>query len=143
MNLKKYNKSSGFLVLTLVLLVSASVLIITTGSLLRSISQVNESGDSEQSLKAWSAVNACGEYALGQMATTSGGLPGWNYASTTGESLSVGDETCYIYPVETSGTAKLINASSTVSSFTKKIQINVATNTPRLIISSWKEVADF
>jgi len=138
MNFFSKNKKSnqrGFLVLTMVLLVCATVLIIATGSLLRSISQTNESADSENSLKAWSAVNACGEYALGYLASM------WNYAG--GEPLSVGSSTCYIYPIIASGTSELIRASSTVSGFTKKILIEVATNTPSIVINSWTGVADF
>ena len=132
----------------MVLLVCATVLIISTGILLRSISQVNESADTENSLKAWGAVNSCGEYSLLQMmgsstdATTT--AANWGFASTTGISLPVGDQTCYIYPVVAgSGTNKLIKASSTVNGFTKKIVIDVATNTPTTTVSSWKLVADF
>jgi hypothetical protein len=133
----------GFLVLTMVLLVCATVVIIVTDILLRSIGQANESLDSENSLKALGVVTACGEYALNQISTTTDGRAGWGFASTSGMSLAVGDETCYIYPVTASGTAKLIKASSTVSSFTKKVLIEVSTNTPNLSISSWKGVADF
>jgi hypothetical protein len=136
-------RNKGFLVLTMALVVSAAVLVIATGSMLRSIGGVNETADSEKSLKAWSTVNACGEHALLEMSTTSGGLSGWDYGSTTGESLEIEGETCYIYEVTASGTAKLIKASSTVSGFTKKILIEVATNTPNLVVNSWKEVADF
>ena len=133
-------KQAGFLVLTITFLVCATVLIIITGVILRSIGQVNESADSEASLKAWSVVNACGEYALNQLASTTGS-PGWSYAG--GESLAVGSETCYIYPVESSSLDKLVKASSTISGFTKKILIEVATNTPAVEVDSWAEVADF
>lgn len=142
-NSKSKKNNQGFFTLTMVLLVSVAVLAVVSGMILRSITAINQSADSEMSLKAWSTVNACGEHALLQMSTTSDGLPGWNYASTTGESLSVGSSTCYIYPVETSGADKLIRASSTVSGYTKKILIDVATNTPSLLINSWEEVADF
>ena len=132
--LKNKKNNQGFLVLTMVLLVCAAVLIIATGSLLRSISQTNESADSENSLKAWSTVNACGEYALGQLASN------WTYSDDG--SLNVGSETCY-YTLADSGTSKLIKASSTVAGFTKKILIEVTTNTPKVVINSWTEVADF
>ncbi len=139
---KLYNDQRGFLVLTMVLIVSATVLAISLGILLRSIDQINETNDSEASLKAWSVVNACGEYALGQMATTTETLPGWTY--TGAESLSIGGESCYIYSIESGDLeSKLIKASSTVSSFTKKILIEVATNTPEVLINSWEEVSDF
>jgi hypothetical protein len=134
-------RNGGFLVLTLTLLVSAVILVIVTGSLLRSTRDIIKTADSEKSLKAWSVVNACAEYALGQLASTSDTVLGWSYAG--GNSLSVGGETCYIYPIEASSTSKLIKASSTVANFTKKLLIEVATNTPRMIITSWKEVADF
>jgi hypothetical protein len=141
--LKKNKKNNGgFLVLTMVLLVCAVVLAVATGILFRSIGEANQSADSEKSLKAWGMVNACAEYALAKLATTAGGLPGWAYAGE--ESLDIDTESCYIYPIlDGNNGAKIINASSTVSGFTKKISIEVATNTPRVIVNSWEEVADF
>ena len=134
------SKKGGFLVLTMVLLVSVTILAVATGIFLRSISVVAETADAESSLKAWGAVTACGEYALGQLASSTDSV-GWSYAG--GETRTVGGETCHIYSVTTSGTAKQIMASSTVALFTKKIVIEVATNTPKILINSWAEVADF
>lgn len=140
-------KKSGFLVLTLVLIVCTTVLIVTTGLLLRSISQTRSGADSEKSLKALSTVNACGEYALRQMIASSTNATttamNWEFGSTTGMELNVGSETCYIYPIVASGTDRIIKASSTVSSFTRKILIEVATNSPSMVVSSWQTVADF
>jgi hypothetical protein len=134
-SVKWVKRSGGFFTLTMVLLVCGAVLIISTGIFLRSISQLREGGDSENALKAWSTVNACSEYALGKLA------PNWSYAGA--ESLTIGGQTCYIYAVVASGTSKLIKASSTVSGFTKKVLIEVATNTPSVAINSWSMVADF
>lgn len=132
------------MVLTMVLIVSTTVLAVVTGMMLRSIGEVNQSSDSEKSLKAWAAANACGEYALLQLSSTTD-TTGWGYAGE--ELLTVGDvteaKTCYINEVTVSGTAKLIQASSTVSSFTRKVEITVATNTPTTTVSSWNIVADF
>ncbi len=142
----KAGQNRGFLVLTMVLLVSATVLIVVTGSLLRSISEVNESSDLQMSLKAWSTVNACGEYALLQLASTTDAGDGWSYAGDESQSipLPAGAQLCYIYPIADGDLgAKLIKASSTVSSFTKKILIEVATNTPNIVVNSWTTVADF
>jgi hypothetical protein len=144
----KINKQKGFLALTMILLVCATVLIIVTSILLRSIGQSRETNDSEKSLKAWSAVNACGEYALGQMVASTSATTtaeNWNYAGSQSLNipLSDGGETCYIYPVVASGTTKIIKASSTVSLFTRKIVIEVATNTPTTTINYWNIVADF
>jgi len=138
-------KNKGFLVLTLVLIVCSTILIITTGLFLRSISQTKGGSDSENSLKALGAANACGEYALRQMIASSTDATttesNWNYYGDI--PLLVGAETCYIYPIVASGTDKIIKASSTVSTFTKKILIDVATNSPSMVVSSWKTVADF
>ena len=143
---KKNNR--GFLVLTMVLLISAVVLLISAGVMLRSIGDINQSSDSENSLQAWSTVTACGEYALGQLASTTDSA-GWSYAGDESSdslvpSLELGDETCYIYPIEDGDNgAKIIKASSTVSGFTRKILIEVATNSPSIIVNSWSYVADF
>lgn len=133
-------RKDGFIVLSMVLLVSAVVLAVSTGILFRSISEVRETGDSENSLKAWGVVNACGEYALGQLASTTDSV-GWGYLGD--ESLTIGEETCYIYALEDDNGTKIIKASSTVSSLTKKVLIEVATNTPSVFVNSWTEVADF
>jgi hypothetical protein len=133
-------RKGGFLVLTMVLLVCTSVLAVVTGILLRSIGEINMSGDSENSLKASNVVNACAEHALLHLSTTTDGLLGWNYLGD--EELSVGDEKCYIYTLIGS-TSKTINASSTVDQFTKKVTLVVATNTPNVKVTYWEEVADF
>jgi len=76
------------------------------------------------------------------MSTTTEGQLGWDYAGD--ESLPVGTETCYINTIDDGDNGvKLIKVSSTVSNFTKKILIEVATNTPSVVVNSWKEVADF
>jgi len=136
-------QNKGFFVLTMTLLVLVTVLTIATGILLRSIGELKQTQDSENALKAWSTVNACGEYALGQLATTEGGLPGWDYAGGEPGPLLSDGNSCYIYPVVASGTSKIIMASSTVSEFTRKVLIEVATNTPKLVVNSWRYVADF
>lgn len=143
MALSQNKKEGGFLVLTMVLLVSAVVLAVGAGIMLRSIGEITETSDSEMALKAWSTVNACGEYAVLELSTTTS-HDGWAYGGA--EEVLVGDDNnpCYIYPIEDGGSgAKLIKASSTVSNFTRKLLIEVATNTPSVIINSWELVADF
>jgi hypothetical protein len=136
-------KNGGFLVLTMVLLVCAVVLIVATGVLFRSIGEVNQSAETERSLEAWSTVNACAEYALAKISKEEVGSSGWNY--TGGEPLEIEGNICYIYPIVNNDNdgSKTIKASSTVSGFTKKISVEVATNTPKVKITSWTEVADF
>lgn len=137
-SMDKINLKKGFVALALVLMVNAITLAVATGVFLRSISTSNSNFYEQKSIIAWATVSACGEYAVMKLSTTTSG---WSYAG--GESLSLGGETCYIYPTATSGTSRIIKASSTVSDFTRKILIEVATNTPAILINSWTEVADF
>ena len=137
------NKQGGFLVLTMVLLVSAVVLLISAGVFLRSIGQMNKVADIEKSLEALATANACGDYAVYQLASTTE-TAGWSYGGN--EDLTIEGNTCTIGSIgedsEVPG-SKLIQASSTVSNFVKKISITVATNTPGIVIREWVQVADF
>ncbi|MEI6528740.1 MAG: hypothetical protein WCO10_03700 [bacterium] len=139
-DLAKNNKTGGFVVLATVLMVSAVVVMIGSGVLLRSISSSNNSLAEEQSVHSTVSANSCAEYAMLQLSTTTGGLPGWSYVG--GQSLSLGSDTCS-YSVVNADSAKSVKASSTVSGFVHKIQVVVATSTPTMSISSWKDVADF
>ena len=135
------NPKKGFVVLATVLLVSAVGLLVGSGVLLRSLSTSNTSLYQEKSLAALNTVSACAEYAAKNLSTTTGGLLGWSY--TGGESLPVNGNSCYIYTVTNNGSAKVIKASSTVSGFTRKIQVEIATTTPQMFINFWKVVPDF
>lgn len=132
--------------MTMVLIVCSTILIVVTGSFLRSLSQGSQTSDSEKSLKAVAVVDACGEYALAQMVASSSATTtatNWNYSGNV--PLSVGSESCYIYSIGAgvASGSKLIKASSTVSGFTKKVSIEVATNSPQIILNYWEYVADF
>lgn len=142
----------GFISLMTILLVSATALIISSTILLKSITETTVSSDEEFSNRAWSAVNACGEYALVHLAVASttgyaSTTNGWNYQGQYElTDLGADGDSCYIYPIDISGGAsstRLIMASSTVNDFTRKISIVVATNTPVVEVTSWELVADF
>lgn len=140
--IKKDFGERGFIALSFVIMVSAIAILISVGTILRSISELRMSLYQEKSSKASASVNACGEYAVRKISTTSDSLPGWDY--TGGELFDLGDSNCYIYPVVASGTSKVIYASSTVSSFTRKLKIEVGTSTNTFVnIQSWSEISDF
>lgn len=132
------NKERGFVALAFILMVNAITIAVSAGIFLRSISVSNNSFYEYKSAIAESIVFACGEYSTMKFSTTSSG---WLYGGD--ETFLLGDNSCYIYPIVASGTSKLIKATSTVSGFTRKILIEVATNTPSILVNSWTEVADF
>ncbi len=128
--------------------ISAVSLVIASAVLLRSITEAMISVDEESSNKAWSAVNACGEIALWNLASTTvthvaGG--GWNYAG--GETVAVGDNSCYIRsviaPDTSTTTSRTVQVNSTVNDFTRKLQIVTAYGNPKVTVTSWELVADF
>jgi type II secretory pathway component PulK len=139
----------GFIALITILTVSAIALVISSTILLRSVTEARISIDEESTNQAWATVNACAEYALVHMAVASTtnyatSSNGWNYEG--GDTVSVGGNSCRILPIDISGGAtstRLVNASSTVNDFTRKVSIVVATNTPSINVSSWQIVADF
>lgn len=128
----------GFIALITVLTISAIALLVSAGILLQSISESATSSAEGEAGRAWAAANGCAEYALAQLSTTTDARPGW--ADGTGTQM-VGSYTCW-YAISASNTSKLIQASSSVATFTRKIQVLVATNTP-MTITSWQEVGDF
>lgn len=133
----------GFIGLITILTASAIALLIGSTILLKSITEATISLDEENSGRAWAGVNACVEKALLELSSTTGSV-GWNYLG--GETVAVGDYSCYILPIDISGgtsSSRLIKASSTVNNFTRKLSVSVATNTPAVEITSWTEVADF
>ena len=143
----------GFIALITILLVSAIAVIISSSILLKSITESRLSTDEESATVAWATVNACAEYALIHLAsTTVSGYPsttnGWNnFATSSGLSVSNGANSCYIYSIlnNAGGTSspRQINASSTVNNFTRKLSIIVATDTPAISVTAWTDVADF
>ncbi|MFA6446071.1 MAG: hypothetical protein WCW14_02360 [Candidatus Paceibacterota bacterium] len=132
----------GFIALILVLTVSTIALLVSAGILLQSVTEEVASSNEEMSSRAWSAVNGCVETALFKLASSTG----WTY--TGNESITIDPDSCYILPITATGTvSKLIRASSTVSGFTRKMEVVVATtstSTPLgLTVTSWQEVGDF
>jgi hypothetical protein len=146
------NYQKGFIALITILSASAIALLISSTILLKSVTEATYSIDEESSAKAWATVNACGEYALYNLASTtnSGGSEWYTFNSAgDGMSLDIGDteHSCYIYTIVgttvSTSSPRIIHASSTVNNFTRKLSITAATNTPSVIVSSWSEVADF
>lgn len=138
------NEEKGFIALITILSVSTVALLISAGILLQSITEGITSGNEEMANRAWAASNACIETALFKLASSTG----WSYAG--GETVTIDPDSCYILGVTATGTdlgSRLIKASSTVASFTRKMQAVVATtstSTPlSLTVTSWQEVGDF
>ena len=135
----------GFIALISVLIITAVSIIIGTTVVLKSISHASMSASELYSAQAWASANGCVEYVLGQYSVSTST---WDFSTTTGykgnETRNIGGIPCYIAAITATGTGyNLIKASSTVSSYVRKLQVIVATDTPQSVISSWQEVGDF
>ena len=128
-----------------ILIITTVSIIIGTTVVLKSVSHATISLSEIYSTKAWAAANGCVEYVLGQYSVAS---TSWDFATTTGykgdETRTIGDVSCYISPIVATGSdARLVKVYSAVSSYARRLQVVVATNTPQSVISSWQEVGDF
>ncbi len=130
--------NKGFIALISVLVITAVSIIIGTTIVMKSITHASMSSSELYSSQAWAAANGCVEYTLGQfsLASTSFNSP------PAGTIMPVGSTNCQ-FSIVTSGNSEVVKASSTVSSFVRRLQVTVATNTPQSVISSWQEVGDF
>ncbi len=142
---KSFFGQRGFIALITVLIITAVSIIIGTTIVLKSISHSSMSLSELYSAQAWASGNGCVEYVLGQYSIAS---TSWDFSTTTGykgnETRIIGGIPCFINTITSTGTNyRLINASSTVSGFVRKLQVVVATNTPQSVVSSWQEVGDF
>ncbi|MEI6378173.1 MAG: hypothetical protein WCO55_00800 [Candidatus Falkowbacteria bacterium] len=124
---------TGLVALTAILIVSALVFVIGVSLLARSLGESRLSLDAQESERARVLANACAEHALATLLASS------TYAGN--ELLPLDNYNCYIGAVGGSGnTNRVVNASSTVSYYTRRVQVNVSQLTPTLTISSWREV---
>ena len=143
---KKLYQNSGFIALISILVITAVSIIIGTTVTLKAISHATMSASEMYSAQAWASANGCVETAVAAMSYH--GTSTWDLATSTSykgdETISVGGIPCYIAAITATGSdSRLIRASSTASSFVRKLQVIVATNTPQTVISSWQEVGDF
>ncbi len=126
----------GYIALISILLIEGILLVIGAGILLRSSGVAKTDVSIDIQNRAQAAVNACADYALNQLKETT------VYAGN--QLLSVGDDTCYIMNVAgIGGTNRTVQATSTVSGYTRKIKIQITKVNPTMIISSWEDVTDF
>lgn len=90
----------------------------------------------EQSNQAKALANACSEKALESLRENV------NYAGN--ETVNLGQGSCQIFAVLGSGnTNRTVEASGTVNSITRKVQVDIAVVSPQIQLTDWQEVVDF
>jgi len=123
--------SGGFIALITVLIIFAIALLIGLSVSLLSISEAQMGLKKFQSSQASYLANLCAEEALMKLKENI------NYSGN--ESIEI-EGGCQILPIEGKWIVKTI---SNFQNQVKKIKIVVSQVNPKMIISSWQEVADF
>lgn len=113
----------GAVVLSIVLFMISSGLNATENSLIYSSSS-----------KAEFLADACAEEALQQIRDNN------NFTGTN--LFSLGDGVCSYSVVNTGGSNRTINASSTVFNNVKKVRVLINSLSPKITVLSWQEIAD-
>jgi hypothetical protein len=122
----------GFIALITVLIILAIVLVVGLGVSWLSFSEAQMELKKGQSLQSFYLANLCAENALMKLKENI------NYSGN--ETIEIEGGNCQILPIEGKWTIKTI---SNFQNQVKKIKIIVSQVNPKMIISSWQEVADF
>ncbi len=129
------NNNSGFITLISVLVVGAVSLAVAITLLTTGVNSSKTAVDFEASKAARIIADSCAEEALEKIRET----PIFSGAG----SLNFNQGGCSYSVVDQGGQNRLISASSTSGSAIRKVLVSVNQIQPRIIITSWKEVADF
>lgn len=132
----KYNsKRKGYIALLSVIALSALGVAIMLVILLSGVSASKTDFALQQSASANIAASSCGEEALEVILETG--------TSSTSGGLSFTSGSCSYTVTSENGQNITINSIGSVGTTVSRVQIIVATTTPYIILSSWKEVEGF
>lgn len=124
----------GYATMVSVLIIGAITVAITTSLLLLGVGSLKSTLTLEQGVTARVLARSCGEEALQKIHDDT------TYTGTG--TLTVNDHTCS-YNIENSGgSGKTITANATVSRAVARIAIEVSATSPKVVTSSWREVAE-
>lgn len=126
---------NGFATLTSVLLAGSVGSAIAVTLLLSGVNSTRNSMTITQSTQARALRHACAQQALGVIHDSLG----W-----TGQgSLTFNDGSCTYAVTAGTGERRTVFATGTVGNVMHKLTLEISNLTPKIITSSWKEVADF
>jgi len=133
-NIINHKKSSGYVTLISVLVVSAIGIAICASLILLGVGSSRTSFAVEQSNQAKGLASACAEEALQQIRDST--------PFTGSGNLSLGQGTCAYTVTSQGGQNRTITASGTVGTIVRKVSIIINKITPLILLTSWQEVAN-
>lgn len=133
-NLRK--QQDGYVLLISVLVLSAASLALAIAGITLGLNFTTSSSLYRQARAATAMAHTCGEQALEKLKENA------NY--TGPETLTFpGSETCTVVSVTGSGAVRTIKSQGSAQGAVARVQIEVSQVSPQIIVSSWKELADF
>lgn len=127
-----YNEESGYITLISVLVVGAVGVAISLSLILLGVSSSRTSFAVEQSNQSKALANACTEEALQQIRDAT--------AFTGSGNLTFGQGTCSYIVTNTGGSNRTIDATGTVGTISRKVQVSITAISPLIVVSGWQEV---
>lgn len=124
--------SKGFVGLTIVLIVLAVASLVGLSIGLLGLGEAKMGLQKSQSSQAYFLANLCAEEALMKLKENI------NYPGN--ETINIGDDRCFILPIEGSW---IVKTSANFAGQVKKNKIIISQINPRMTIVSWQEVSDF
>jgi hypothetical protein len=132
--LKDRKSREGYVALLSVIALGAVGLAITVSLLTSGITFSKTNFEVQQKIQSRMAATSCAEEAMQQILDTG--------IETGSGILTIGSSTCS-YTISSTSTNLLVQAVGTSTSVVTRLNIILASSTPRIKLSSWQEVGDF
>ncbi|MFZ4631709.1 MAG: hypothetical protein ACOYL8_00705 [Patescibacteria group bacterium] len=130
----KSREEKGYITLISVIIIGAVIFSIVLFMLTSGIDATKSSLIYTNSFRAKFLADACAEEALQQVRD--------NTSFTGSNTITLSGGTCFYSVTNTGASTRTIDATSTILSDTKKVRIFISAISPKIIISSWSDVAD-
>lgn len=128
------NNTGGYIALLAMLIVGAAATAITLTLLITGTDNQRATLISQQSAQARQLSHACAEEALEVI--------NGNRGFTGTANLALVDGSCTYTVINTGGSNRTIDATSTINNVVRKVKVYVTIGSSSISISSWQEVAD-
>lgn len=132
--LQRARKHGGYISLMSVIILGAVGIAVSTSIIVLGLGASQSSFAYDQSNRARAAAEACAEEGLERIRESS------SYAGSGNISLD-SDECSYLVE-NLGGSSRRISASGNIGSIVRRVVVETSTRNPRILIDSWREVAD-
>lgn len=127
--------SRGYITLISVLIIGAVGLAIATSLVVLGVGGARSGFALQQSSAARAVANACAEEGLQQIRDAV------SYTGTA--TIVLGSGSCTYTVTDEGGQNRRVTAEGTVGTVVRRVAVSITAINPRIVVSTWQEVADF